>query len=159
MRIKVYRISYLIALVLTALLGVIFSITTIIEAMKNVEGNNFNFFINVGVFLIGVCFLAFEVITVIKSFTYGTQLLNMICFTEKKTKNKITFVVCSILTALSLFCIVWFLTVLLKVNNLSFASFTTSDNEFFLFLGLLFFINVTFILIYEFTMQYCDISK
>ncbi len=159
MRIKLYRIFYLITLILVAVIGLFFSITTIIEAMKNTEGNNINYFINVGVFLIGVCFLSFEIITVIKSFTYGTQIFNMICFTERKTKNKITITVCTILSILSLFTIVWFTLVLAKINSFSFSSFTTSDNEFFIFLGLIFFVNVFFILIYEFTMQFSDISK
>ena len=152
MRIRIYRVSLSILLFISIFVGLYFCYDTFFEMTKT-NNSQTEYLINLFCFVIGIVFLAFELINVFKSFKNGTILLHQIAYNKTNKIRKSTLFIAIFLLLLSIFLFTWFLLALNGNNSLSFSSFLKSDNELFIYVAIILFVNSISIIVYQLIMK------
>ena len=158
MKLKLFRICYLVSLILVTTLGVAFIIHTLAYDSKGLYTLTDMMIVNMISYGMGIIFTFFESYMVGKSFRYGTLLINQLCFDKERKRRVLPGVVSSILLALSIFFLVYFSLMRCGIPSLS----NTDDYmtyEFLIYYGAIGVVNFSILLTYYIFLRFDDLTS
>ena len=157
MKIKTYRILFLLTLFGLALYA-IYSIYDCLLVLFAAEEDVTNTIVDLLCFIILLFIYIFEILTIIKSFSNGTLLLNGFMFRrDGKSRNKITLTLASIAFTFGLFITIFFLLSIVRINPYLNGLLIPIEVNLTFSFGLLLLVNSLFMLLYSFL--FMDESK